>query len=186
MVVVDEAYIDYAGEAESCLGLVDRFRNVVVMQTFSKAWGLAGARVGFAVASPELVAVIDRVKAPFNLSVLAEEATTRVIAAAETVRSQRDTLLLERKRVCDTLSAPAFARAVHHIVPSDANFLLVKMARCKEICEQLCQEDGVILRYRGSMLHCDDCVRISIGTRDENDRMLAALARVIGDSSFSG
>jgi len=180
LVVVDEAYIDYADQTDSCAGLVGQLPNVVVMQTFSKAWGLAGARVGVAIAPERLVSVVDRVKAPFNLSTLSEQATLRAISAAPTVRSQRDALLQERARVAAALAGPAFAHAVQRVVPSDANFVLVQMSRCKEVCEELGRVDHIVLRYRGGMLHCEDCVRISIGTEEENGRVLAALARALG------
>eukprot|EP00962_Isochrysis_galbana_P021710 scaffold6413_cov121-Isochrysis_galbana.AAC.12 len=179
LVVVDEAYIDYAPDALSCAEMVGRIPNLVVMQTFSKAWGLAGARVGFAMAPEALVAVVDRVKAPFNLSALAEEAATRAVAAADKVREQRDGLLLERTRVAAALRAPAFGHAVRRVVPSDANFLLVQIDDCRAVCEQLGRA-GVVVRYRGDMLHCTECARVSVGTREENDTMLAALARAVG------
>lgn len=179
LVVVDEAYIDYAPDALSCAEMVGRIPNLVVMQTFSKAWGLAGARVGFAMAPEALVAVVDRVKAPFNLSALAEEAATRAVAAADKVREQRDALLLERTRVAAALRAPALGHAVRRVVPSDANFLLVQIDDCRAVCEQLGRA-GVVVRYRGDMLHCTECARVSVGTREENDTMLAALARAVG------
>jgi histidinol-phosphate aminotransferase len=179
LVIVDEAYIDYAPDAPSCASMVGTLPNLVVMQTLSKAWGLAGARVGFAMGPEALVSVIDRVKAPFNLSALAEEAATRAIAGAATVRAQRDALLIERERVAHELRAPALGHAVRRVVPSDANFLLVQIDDCRAVCEQL-GRDGVVVRYRGDMLHCAQCARVSIGTRGENDRMLAALARAVG------
>jgi histidinol-phosphate aminotransferase len=179
LVVVDEAYIDYAPDALSCSAMVGRIPNVVVMQTFSKAWGLAGARVGFAMAPEALVAIVDRVKAPFNLSALAEEAATRAVAAADVVRAQRDTLLRERDRVAAALRAPALAHAVRRVVSSDANFLLVQIDACRAVCEQL-RSGGVVVRYRGAMLHCTECARVSIGTREENDAMLAALTQAVG------
>ncbi len=121
-----------------------------------------------------------RCKAPFNLSNLAEEAASRAVAAAPSVRRQSNTVLAERESVAAALARPGFGAAVLRVVPSEANILLVELQGREAVCEALARTEGVVVRYRGGILHCRDCVRISIGTWEENEKLLAGPARVLG------
>ena len=85
------------------------------------------------------------------------------------------------RHVAAALSAPEFASAVRRVSPSDANFLLVRVANCRAVCDALAERHGVVVRYRGGMLHCDGCMRVTIGTEEENERMLAALRRAVAE-----
>jgi len=186
LVVVDEAYIDFSvpqtgGCEVSCVDLVTsgHFSNVVISQTLSKAWGLAGARLGFAIASSQLVSYVDKLKAPFNVSSLTEHVASQAIDKAASVLQSVTTIVAERKRVAQELRGRAYAHAVFRVFPSDANFVLVLVEGAREICESLANR-GVIVRYRGSMTHCRECIRVTIGTASENDRFLESLLDIIG------
>eukprot|EP00930_Biecheleria_cincta_P055877 TRINITY_DN42129_c0_g1_i1.p1 TRINITY_DN42129_c0_g1~~TRINITY_DN42129_c0_g1_i1.p1 ORF type:complete len:405 (+),score=64.55 TRINITY_DN42129_c0_g1_i1:37-1251(+) len=182
IVVVDEAYIDFALEG-SCMSLLREsvYPNLVISQTLSKAWGLAGARIGVAFAPHDIIAIMDKVKAPFNLSILTEQTALRALKGEEVVQQKVHAILAERKRVATRLQqAPFFGpHAVLRVHESDANFLLVQIADAKTICHKMAKDDNVVVRYRGSMLHCEDCVRITIGTAAENEKMFEALRRAI-------
>lgn len=174
LVVVDEAYIDFSAEP-SLLPLLDEHPNLVVMQTLSKAWGLAGIRLGMAFGSPELISYMMRVKPPYNVNALTQKTALEALAEPAYMQQTVETLLAERQRVAEALEKHP---GVSRVFPSDANFLLVQIPEARRIYQALAGR-GIIVRYRGDQIHCNDGLRITIGTAEENDRLLHALKELL-------
>jgi len=170
IVVVDEAYIDFS-EDPGALPLLPEFPNLVVLQTFSKAWGLAAIRLGMAFAGEPIIHLLNKVKAPYNLNLLSQEKALQAIRDPGHKQQMVQVLLEERKRLANALSAFPFVR---QIFPSDANFLLVRVDAPGKLYDFLTRH-GIIVRNRSSVLLCEGCLRISIGTPDENAVLLQAL-----------
>ncbi len=170
IVVLDEAYIDFAPETSFVAELGDH-PNLVIMQTLSKAWGLAGLRLGMAFASQEIITVLNKIKPPYNINSVTQQLVLK--ALENTVwkeRVVRETLE-ERRRL--EVELPKFS-VVEALYPSDANFLLVRVTKPREIYEALVRQ-GIIVRDRSSVTLCEGCLRITVGTHDENTRLLAIL-----------
>ncbi|HCX74462.1 MAG TPA: histidinol-phosphate transaminase, partial [Algoriphagus sp.] len=174
LVVVDEAYIDFNDEPSFTNHLKD-FPNLLVMQTFSKAWGLASLRLGMAFASEELIKILNRIKPPYNISGLTQETVLAAIDKQEKVESMIQKILDER----DFLEKHLLEiDAVQKIHPSQANFLLVKVPAANQVYEQLI-ENKIIVRNRAKVQLCENCLRISVGTRDENQAFIKALKAIL-------
>lgn len=171
VVIVDEAYIDFAAE-HSFVRRLSEFPNLVVLQTFSKAWGMAGLRLGMAFASEEIVAVLNKIKPPYNINILAQEAALTALSDVSWQKHVVEETLRERMRLERELSQIAIVRRVF---PSDANFLLVEVENAREVYEKLVAAH-VIVRDRSSVQLCEDCLRITVGTMQENMRLLKELA----------
>lgn len=170
LVVVDEAYIDFSRN-QSLLPLLKEKWNLVLLQTLSKAWGLAGIRLGMLFAQAELVDYISKVKYPYNVNSLTIQAALEALEdAGESQRWIRE-ILRQRKLLEDQLQTLPFVQKVH---PSDANFLLVKVKEPGRLYDYLMQK-GIIVRNRSSAPLCEGCLRISIGTPGENRTLLKAL-----------
>ncbi|MEM6272592.1 MAG: histidinol-phosphate transaminase [Bacteroidota bacterium] len=172
LVILDEAYIDFAPEA-SWLPRLEEFPNLVVMQTFSKAWGLAGLRLGTAYASPEIIAALTKIKAPYNLNRHTQAYGLAALGRVGEMEKRRTELLQEREKLRSALNALSI---VTHIYPSAANFLLVKFRTPLTIFEALLAE-GTIIRNRTRQVA--DCLRITVGTPEENARLLRQLHRLV-------
>ncbi|NWJ51583.1 MAG: histidinol-phosphate transaminase [Bacteroidetes bacterium] len=170
LVVVDEAYIDFCPE-KSVIGLLKRYDNLFVMQTLSKAWGLAGVRIGLGIGHPDLIKVLDKVKPPYNISVLNAEAALSVLSNKTLMYQQVAVLINQRNRLADQLSVYSF---VEKIYPSDANFLLVKVTQANLIYQKLINA-RIVVRNRSTVLLCNECLRITVGTPEENNKLLLAL-----------
>jgi histidinol-phosphate aminotransferase len=168
--VIDEAYIDFSSQP-SWINELDKFPNMVVMQTFSKAWGLAGLRVGMAFASEEIIAVMNKVKAPYNLSEAAQQLALSALEKSAQVRRNIEVILAERHRLAKKLEE---LHCVIKVYPSDANFLLVKTVDAKAIYQQLI-EQGIVVRDRSNVQLCEGCLRITIGTPEENEKVLVGM-----------
>ena len=166
MVVVDEAYIDFA-EQPSLLTLLDKYPNLIVLQTLSKAYGMAGLRLGLAFASEEVMQHFANVKYPYNINLAAMELAEKLLA--RDVRSEIEMIKKERARAAKAL---ADMPCVYRVYPSDANFLLVKVHDADALYDCLIA-GGVIVRNRSRVPGCENCLRITLGTPEENDRMLA-------------
>lgn len=170
IVVVDEAYIDFTDQRSFVLDL-DRHPNLVVLQTFSKSYGLAGIRLGLAFASEPVIEYLLRVKAPYNVNKLTADVALRSLQQTETFRANVAQLNRERDRVAHALAGIPAVKRVHR---SDANFLLVVVDNAYHVYKTMA-DSGIVIRYRGDQPHCADTVRITVGTPDENDKMLAML-----------
>lgn len=174
IVVVDEAYIDFS-KNESFASLVDQYPNLVILQTMSKAFGLAGIRLGISIANPEIIDYMMKVKAPYNINKLTSEAAIRGYSNIESMKTNVGEILSERERLISELEKVG---GVEKIFPTDANFMIFKVPEALDIYKKLA-EKGVIVRYRGNEPHCDNCLRLTIGTPDENDQFITALKQVI-------
>ncbi len=174
IVVVDEAYVDFS-RRESMAQLVQQYPNLVVLQTFSKAFGLAGIRLGVAVASPDIINYMMRVKAPYNINKLTVDTAMKAFDNTELFNFNIEKIQEERAYVAEQLM---HSDAVEKVYPSDANFLLFKIRDAKEVYQKLA-EKGVIVRYRGNEPLCENCLRVTIGLPDENVRFLRTLKEII-------
>lgn len=170
LVVVDEAYIDFSDEPSFTTEL-DKFPNLLVMQTFSKAWGLANLRIGMAYASEEIIRILNLIKPPYNISGLTQQKVLESLQKAEKIHDLVHQVFEEKVFLESKLTEYRFVKKIH---PSHANFLLVKMEKAREIYEFLINQ-MIILRDRSKVELCEDCLRISLGTREENNALLEAL-----------
>ena len=170
IVVVDEAYGDFAQQPSMAVSL-EATPNMIVLNTMSKAWGCAAVRLGMAFAKKEIVDIFNKVKYPYNINLL----TQRFAIDALKGKSKKDEwvsiLLDERERVAGCLQKMSICMKVY---PSDSNFLLVKTTDANGIYQYL-KERGIIVRNRSNNTLCDNCLRMTIGSREENDRLIAAL-----------
>ncbi|WP_234570169.1 histidinol-phosphate transaminase [Rhodohalobacter sp. 614A] len=174
IVVVDEAYIDFSKQ-ESMAGLVQQYPNLVVLQTFSKSFGLAGIRLGIAISNPEIIRYMMKVKAPYNVNKLTAQTALDAFDNMDLMKFNIEKILEEKEYVAEQLR---HADEVEKVYPSDANFLLFKIKNAKEIYQKLADR-GVIVRYRGNEPLCEDCLRVTIGMPDENIRFLKTLKEVL-------
>ena len=175
LVVVDEAYIDFSEPSASLINEVNNYRNLVVMRTFSKAWGLAGVRLGFCAADEEIISYLFKVKAPYNINALTRYAVLKSITNEKKKENAVSAIINERLRVETELKN---IPAIKNVYPSDANFLLIRLPHAKEIQKQLA-EKGIVIRDRSSQPKLEDCLRITIGTKEENDILLAKLKNIL-------
>ena len=171
IVVVDEAYIDFSEPTASLINEVKNYRNLVVMRTFSKAWGLAGVRLGFCAADEEIISYLFKVKAPYNINALTRYAVLKSIANEKKKKNAVSSIISERLRVENELKN---ILAITNVYPSDANYLLIRLPNAKEIQRKLA-ESGIVIRDRSSQPKLNDCLRITIGTKEENDALLSKL-----------
>lgn len=170
IVVVDEAYIDFSTSPSFLTHLLS-FPNLVVLQTLSKAWGAAAIRLGMAFASEEIIQVLNKIKYPYNVNQLTQEYALKVLSHPEEMQRQVDLIVAERERLRQQFSHPPFSYTVH---PSEANFLLVEVGEADAIYKKLIQE-GVVVRNRNNVALCRGCLRITIGTPEENDKLLTKM-----------
>jgi histidinol-phosphate aminotransferase len=170
IVVVDEAYIDFSAQ-ESAIRLLPEHPNLVVLQTFSKAWGMAGIRLGMAFASEEIIGYFNKVKPPYNINQLTQEAALKALDGQEAQEAKVQQLLGQRTLLQQYLGGLPF---VERIYPSDANFLLVKVEDPAGTYNYLVDR-GIIVRDRSRVVLCEGCLRITVGTPEENERLFRAL-----------
>jgi histidinol-phosphate aminotransferase len=171
LVVVDEAYINFSRHRSFIPDLVD-YPNLVVLQTLSKAWGLAALRIGMAFASKAIIEVFNRIKPPYNISQAAQELVLEALDRVDEVNDMIRILVEERKALAEEL---AKLPQVLQIYPSDANFLLVKTIDAKGLYKYLVGR-GIVVRDRSSVILCDESLRITVGTPRENQALLKAIA----------
>ena len=163
IVVVDEAYINYSKQ-RSFISELTEYPNLVVLQTFSKAWGLAGVRVGMLFASEAIVEVMNKIKPPYNIGLPAQEIALKALDNLEQVNAWIKTTVAERDKLISSLGQIG---CVKKIYPSDANFLLVKVVDAKGVYDFL-TKNGIVVRDRSKVELCEGCLRITIGTPEEN------------------
>ena len=170
LVVLDEAYADFA-DRPSWSGRLDEFPNLVVLQTLSKAWGLAGLRVGMAFSNPFVISILNKIKYPYNLALPTIQLAGQALEQGVEVREKVALLLAERERLARELPK---LTCIREVFPSDANFLLVRTTDADGIYRHLCDQ-GIVVRNRSREPQCAQCLRITVGTVAENDRLLAVL-----------
>jgi histidinol-phosphate aminotransferase len=170
IVVVDEAYINFARQ-KSMITLLNDYPNLVVMQTLSKAWGLAGLRVGMAFASKEIIHIYLKIKPPYNISEPVQELALKALDNVETVNAMIKELVAQRQWLETELpNVPS----VIHIYPSDANFLLVKLKDASSMYKHLI-ENKIVVRDRSKVVLCENALRITVGTEKENKILIQAM-----------
>jgi histidinol-phosphate aminotransferase len=172
IVVVDEAYIDFSTES-SMVSEIEKYPRLVVLQTFSKAWGMAGIRLGMAFAQPQMIQVLNKIKPPYNISALTQEKALEQLERASETSRKIAQIVEERKRLVPQLEA---VPGVQKVFASDANFLLVKVAHARKLYAYLVSK-GIIVRDRSKVLLCDDCLRMTIGTPAENQLLVDEMNR---------
>ena len=172
IVVIDEAYINYAKQ-KTFIAELTEYPNLVVMQTLSKAWGLAGLRLGMAFASKPIIDLMNKVKYPYNINTATQLLGLEALENISWVNDHIATTVVERENLKKELLNLSFTEDVF---PSEANFLLAKMKDAKNIYEQLCQK-GIIVRDRSKVVLCEDSLRITVGTPDENKQLIEELSK---------
>lgn len=170
IVVLDEAYIDFASEA-TWLNDLEKYPNLIILQTFSKAWGLAAVRLGMAFASAEIIKLFNKVKYPYNVNILTQNFVGDELDKLELRKQWIATLLEGRNYLINELPKLTF---VEKIYPTDANFILVKVEDANSLYKQLADK-GVIVRNRNSVSLCAGCLRITVGTDKENEMLIKTL-----------
>lgn len=170
IVVVDEAYIDFSNE-ESFVSELVNFPNLLVLQTFSKAWGMAALRIGMAFASEEIIKVFNRIKYPYNVNEATQQLTLEALDLVDKKNTMVANILSERSVLQNAFEQ---MKTVKKVYPSDANFLLIKIEKAHQLYNFLV-ENLIIVRDRSKVVLCDDCLRITIGTKDENKELLAII-----------
>ncbi len=173
IVVVDEAYIDFSSLPSLSKDL-DRYANLVVLQTLSKAWGAAGIRLGMAFASQEIIAMLNKIKYPYNVNQLTQEKALEILDNQGRMKEQLSEILKERTRLQKELEALPLIKTVY---PTDANFILVKVDDANGVYKQLAAE-GIIVRNRNKVTLCANCLRITVGTPEEDNILLNALKKM--------
>ncbi len=171
--VVDEAYYDFS-DGESALSLLEDNERIILLRTLSKAWALAGARIGICVSSKEIHDMLYNVKYPYNLSLPAQTVALKALLNADNVRKGIEYTIKEREFLASGLSDLPSVK----VFPSDANFLLVRIPGAYGIYRQLIDK-GIIVRFRGNELGCDNCLRVTIGSREENVKLINALKEIL-------
>jgi histidinol-phosphate aminotransferase len=170
IVVIDEAYIDFSTQ-ESWVSRLEEFPNLIVTQTLSKAYGLAAIRLGICYASEEMIAVLNKIKPPYNVNQLTQDVALKALKDQEKVNQEIDQIIKERAVLFDKLKEIPM---VKEIFPSDANFLLVRVDDADLRYKQLIKK-GIVVRNRSNQILCENCLRFTIGTKEENEKLVGVL-----------
>lgn len=169
LIVLDEAYADFKAQESSLSQRIATFKNVITLRTMSKAWGLAGARLGMALTSADIIDVLNAVKPPYNINTLTQKAALNALNDSDVIQQNIAVIVKEKQRCIAALTE---LDCVEYIYPSDANFLLVKFNNAEQTFNAL-RTEGIIVRDRRSAV--PNCLRITIGTPEENKKLLATL-----------
>lgn len=170
IVVVDEAYIDFS-EDKSVLLLLEEFSNLVVMHTLSKAWGFAGIRLGMGFAGHEIIQILNRIKMPYNINELTQRIALKSLEQSMKKQAQVQTILHEKENLIHDLEKED---QVECIYPSDANFILIKVKNAKMLYDFLI-DNKIVVRDRSDMPLCEQCLRVSVGTPQENKKLIESV-----------
>lgn len=173
LVVLDEAYIDFS-QQNSWLGKLKDYQNLVITQTFSKAYGLAGIRLGVCYASKEIIKILNTIKPPYNVNSLTQMVAIERLQKHNLVSEEIKLIISERKRLEVELNTISF---IDEVYASDANFLLIKVDNANKRYQEII-EKGIVVRNRSNQALCDNCLRISIGTKAENDKLITILEEI--------
>ena len=173
LVVIDEAYIDFSTQ-KSLVSELSSYPNLIITQTLSKAYGLAGIRLGICIASEEIVDILNKIKPPYNINSLTQERAISALKDWDTTQEQITQLIAERKGLFAQLEKISFVEKVY---PSDANFLLVRVDDANKRYAQLIQND-IVVRNRSKQVGCENCLRFSVGTPQENQILIETLNRL--------
>lgn len=171
IVVVDEAYIEFS-EKKSCTELLEKYPNLIVLQTFSKAWGMAGARVGIAYSSKEIIKLINTIKAPYNVNSLSLNKTTETITKQKVIKSNIENTLNE---ISWLKSEFVTINCIKKVYPTDANFFLIEFENVEKVYEKLL-ENEILTSKRSPQI--PNCIRINVGNREENIQLIQILKSI--------
>ncbi|WP_452220807.1 histidinol-phosphate transaminase [Lacinutrix salivirga] len=175
IVVIDEAYIDFSNQ-QSWINRLQEFPNVIVTQTLSKAYGMAGIRLGVCYASAEIIAVLNKIKPPYNVNELTQQKAIKRLKNQTKVSEEIKTIITERKQLISALKTIGFVSTIY---PSDANFVLVEVDDANQRYNQLL-EKGIVVRNRTNQPLCENCLRLTVGTSQENKKLIKALKDLTG------
>ena len=170
IVVLDEAYIDFT-TSESLLSKLSNYPNLVVFQTFSKAYAAAGIRLGMAFASPRIIGIFNKIKYPYNINILTQQQALEILKRKHEISDWVATILREREHLMERFST---LPCTQHIYPTDANFFLARVTDAGAIYDYLV-DVGIIVRNRSNITLCQNCLRVTVGTREESDQLISAL-----------
>lgn len=170
IVIVDEAYIDFS-EKQSATNLINEFSNILVLQTFSKAWGLAALRVGVAYADASIIEILNKVRPPFNINSNSQELILNALKKSSIKDTLVENILKQKTYLENELQQLSY---VKNITESDANFLLIEVTDANKICSYLL-EKNILISNRSSLLNCENRIRISVGTEKENKQLITLL-----------
>src|SRR5690606_9180109 len=165
-----EAYINFSKQRSFTQELAE-YPNLVILQTLSKAWGLAALRLGMAFASKDIIAIFNKIKPPYNINQATQDLVLEALENVDQVNAWIKETVAEREKLVTALS---IIEQVHHITPSDANFILVKLEEPRELYNFLVSR-GIIVRDRSKVELCEGCLRITVGTGDENVKLIEAI-----------
>ncbi|MDR2238008.1 MAG: histidinol-phosphate transaminase [Chryseobacterium sp.] len=171
IVVIDEAYIEFSGR-KSGIELLSEYPNLIVLQTFSKAWGTAGARVGIAYASEEIIRLINTVKAPYNVNTLSQELILKLLNERNTLKENVENILQEREWLMDQFEN---MECIDRVFPTDANFFLIRMKNADQVYEKMLEEE-ILTSKRAPAI--PGCIRINVGSRQENEKLINTLKKI--------
>ena len=174
IVVIDEAYIDFA-EHDSYATLLSKYKNLVVLQTLSKAWGLAALRLGMAFADDQIISILTKIKYPYNINAATQKLVLEALDNENWKNDQVSEILALRDELIEKIQS--FSQ-VEKVYPSDANFVLVKIRDAKKIFDYLIDQK-IIVRDRSKVILCEDCLRITVGTKSENNSLIDALSNYL-------
>ncbi|MBL0330365.1 MAG: histidinol-phosphate transaminase [Bacteroidetes bacterium] len=172
IVVIDEAYINFASYRSLIPELLN-YPNLVILQTLSKAWGLAGLRIGMAFASEPIIDVFNKIKPPYNINVVSQELALKALDNVSQVNEWIKTIVEQREKLSAEIALLPFVKKVYR---SDANFILVKVVDAPTLYYFLTQHQ-IVVRDRSKVVLCDDCLRITIGKKDENEQLISILKK---------
>jgi histidinol-phosphate aminotransferase len=173
LVVLDEAYIDFSPK-QSLINELTNYKNLVILQTLSKSWGLASLRVGMTFAHEEVIGVLNMIKPPYNISGATQELAIRALESKNVMPKMLSDLEREKKHLKSMLHN---INIVHKVYPSDANFYLVKVEKAPKVYKALI-EKGIVVRDRSDVILCRDCLRITVGTQAENEKLVKSLESI--------
>jgi histidinol-phosphate aminotransferase len=170
IVLVDQAYVEFADERFDASPLLARYPNLAILRTFSKAYALAGMRIGYLLAAPEVITELKKVRQPYSVNSFSARAAELALAAERYYQQQKSAIIVQRERLQAAFAARGIAAA-----PSEANFILIHRARAHELWLRLYDKHGILLRDLSDSPGLADCLRVTVGTSEENDELLAAL-----------
>lgn len=173
IVVIDEAYIDFSNE-ESWISRLSEFPNLIVTQTLSKAYGMAGIRLGICYASSEIISVLNRIKPPYNVNELTQQRAIQQLKLNDLTKKQVEDILTERKNLINQLNTVSY---ISKIYPTDANFVLVEVDDATKRYNQLI-EKGIVIRNRTTQPGCENCLRLTVGTTFENKKLIKVMKEI--------
>jgi histidinol-phosphate aminotransferase len=173
LIVIDEAYINFSRQ-KSFISELTEYPNLVILQTLSKAWGLAGLRLGMAFASEFIIDVLNRIKPPYNIGQATQEIVLKALDRTDIVNEMIRQIVKMRNELAGDISRLS---SVMYVYPSEANFLLVKIKNARETYDELLNL-GIVVRDRSSAPGCSDCLRITVGTKEQNGKLLETLSNI--------